>query len=505
LVGAEQSRVLHSIMAPTRESLPRGIEIVTDAAGRYEAPGVPAGLCEVRAWAAGFAPYSGELEVPARAIAELPIQLAPGAVVKGSVRDPRGAPIEGALVAWGRDHQFAHGITRTNAQGAFQLADLPIGALDLRAEFAGATATTSMQLAAGVTTTWDPMLGSNRPIAGRVVGPRGEGLAALRVAALHEDTEKAAVDTDAEGRFVLAEVGSEPVALELSQSFQTLKRVPSVQPGVNDLVVQLSAAELPTAVLHGRVVDADGRPVAATIMPWRQDSSIALHYRSDPTTAAFRLGPLPAGNYTLSLESPSHGRQPGGTFTLGPDEQRDLGDVVLVTPGEAQLLVTLDGKPAPGGLAFFQLADGSWGDTVVVENGRAHARALRPGRHLVHIDFQGMHGASEVVVQPAATVHANIELQHTTRCEVILDLPPRTKQDQLQATLRAARADGTFAGVFGVVAQDGPPTFFVDLPLGRYRFEIRTADGRTASVPEQELTSLTQTVQRKVALVPGAR
>src|SRR5262245_10220939 len=73
LVGDEYSRLLNSATQPTPEDRPRGIEVTTDRRGAFVADGVPLGLLEVRALAAGFAPFRTELDVPAQGAAELRI------------------------------------------------------------------------------------------------------------------------------------------------------------------------------------------------------------------------------------------------------------------------------------------------------------------------------------------------------------------------------------------------------------------------------------------------
>lgn len=71
--------------------------------------------------------------------------------------------------------------------------------------------------------------------------------------------------------------------------------------------------------------------------------------------------------------------------------------------------------------------------------------------------------------------------------------------------LEAFHLDGTFAGRFGIAQMPGAPTFLVDLPLGRYRFVVRCADGRTVEMPEQSLTSFTETRDVTVDLPPPGK
>lgn len=505
LVGEEIMHFQNTVGAAAREHLPRGVEVVTDRDGCFVAPGVPAGLCAVRAWAPGFAPFAGGTEVPARGIAELPITLVPGAAVRGTVRNEHGRPLADASLRWGDEHGFAHGTAQSASDGTFTLEDLPAGWHELRAALAGATATTRLRILAAADTTWDPVLGTNRPIAGRVLGPRGEALVGYQVSAWLDDTEKASTTTDDQGRFTLAEVGASAVALEVSQRFQSLHWHRAVPPGSTDVVVQVTGAELPTAQLRGRIVDRGGRPIAAVIVPWREGANRALHYQSDPETGLFTVGPVPPGRYSLSFESPDHGRHPATKLELQPDESRDLGDIVMEMPGKAELLVTIDGRRAPGGLVFFRHADGSWSDTLTIENGVARAPALRPGKHRMHVDFQGLYAAGELLVEAGITARASLELQRTGRVEVVLDLPSRSKAAQLDATLVVCRGDGSWAGEFGIARMDGPPTFLVDLAPGHYRATITTADGRSAPITDLEAPAPQQTRQLRIALPPAAK
>src|SRR5204863_4867618 len=128
-------------------------------------------------WAPGFAPFLGSVDVPASGAASADVTLGPGAIVQGTVRDAQGNGIAGAAVGWGRDHEFAWCEARTDGAGGYVLDDLPAGDQQLEARNGGACAKTMLALTAATVTRWDPVLGANLPISGRVVGADGSGLA----------------------------------------------------------------------------------------------------------------------------------------------------------------------------------------------------------------------------------------------------------------------------------------------------------------------------------------
>lgn len=113
----------------------------TDREGAFEVPGLAAGRyrVEVSLSTGDYQPGAG-LEVlveDGRATADVVLELEPGLVVRGLVRGPTGAPLEGALVrAWlpgergvlsARDFKLA----RSDAEGAFALSGVGPGALRL--------------------------------------------------------------------------------------------------------------------------------------------------------------------------------------------------------------------------------------------------------------------------------------------------------------------------------------------------------------------------------------
>lgn len=479
LVGEETQRLLNATTSPTAAKLPRGVEVATDRDGGFLADGVPAGLLTVRAWASGHAPFQGGVDVPSGGEAELRVVLRAGATVRGTVRDEHGTPAAGAVVRWGMDWEFAQRATTADAAGAFALDDLPDGEQQLEAGWRGVRAARTLELRAGATAEWHAVLAPGRSITGLVRTAAGEPLAGYTIVASdsrgdHETT------TGADGRFLVAEIG-EQVELRVVRDFQVLLKRDGVVPGSQDVELVLGAEHLPTAWVTGRLLDERGGAVGAALLPWHPDAHMSLHYRSDPATGAFRVGPLRAGRYRLDVESADFGRRPLAQFELAPEQTLDLGDRVLSAPGAAEFRVTALGRPVPGGLLFLRRPDGGWTDTLVVEQGRARHGALPAGRLYASAEHEGMVQHAELVIAAGTTTRVDLDLQPAHGATVTLLDPLELPRERLAPQLIVRREDGSFAGLFGPIAPPGPPVFLVEVPPGRYTLHATAVDGRTAT------------------------
>ncbi|MBL8754215.1 MAG: carboxypeptidase regulatory-like domain-containing protein, partial [Planctomycetes bacterium] len=480
LLGPQYHNLLNSNTRPIVEQVPRGVEVETDRAGTFHADGVPVGRIEVRAWAAGRAPTLTSLEVPAQGCVTIALTLGPGAQLRGVARTPTGAPVAGAEISLGEFFEFVHAQATTAADGSYTLGDLPVGTHTVRAERGGSRTAERPTLAGGVATPWDPVLDIGNTLRGRVVDAHGAPLAGHAVSAWLGQDRRGEVVTGADGHFELRDLGAEPLSVEVSFAFQSLAIVPDVRPGGPELVVTLDDARRPNAFLLGRLVDEQGRPVAATLVPWHADSNRAVNYHSDATTGAYRIGPVRAGSYTLVAESAAFGRVPLGQHELAPNETRQLGDFVLPTPGGAEVAVTLDGRPATDGVVVFLREDGSWCETVAVEQGVARTRALPVGRIYAVADAPGLYAACELGIVAGGRATATLDLQRPLRATTTLVDPRGTAREALGAQLVARRPDGSFAGLFALVGRPDVLQFFVELPAGEYALRVTTKDGRTA-------------------------
>lgn len=479
LVGEERQHGLSSALRPDRDYAPRGPEVATSTEGTFVLEGLPIGLQQVQAWAPGHGPAHVVIDVPAAGVGECLLTLPRAAALRGTVRDHRGDALADVVVRLGDERTFVHATMTTGADGTFELGDLPAGPQRLEARRGGAIFRDVVSLVAGETTAWDPVLGADLTLHGLVVDERGMPLADHQVAAWSDDTLRGEATTGADGTFRLAEVGSDPLTLEVSVAFQSLLRRDGVQPGGGELRIVLPDDQRPNAFFVGRLLDDGGRPIAATLVPWHPDSNRATHYQTDARTGAYRIGPLRAGHYSLGVQSPQFGRATLRPPVLAANTTLELGDFVLHTPGGLDLTVTILGRPALGGLVYFRRPDRTWAETATIEHGEVHADALPSGSLTFQAEYQGLYAAGEVTIVASARASATIELQRTTRATVTLVDPRNVDASALDATLVARRPDGTFAGLFGTVRHSDVHRFLVDLPIGDYTLHVTTKDGRS--------------------------
>lgn len=460
------------------EFLPRGIEITTDERGAFAADGVPAGLCEVRAWASDHAPFAGTVEVTANGRVELDLVLAEAAVVAGTVRDQTGAPVPGAALHWGAEYGFAWISTSSAADGSYRLEDMPSGPIVLTAERGTARRSAAITALPGATVAWDPVLATGLPIAGRLVGPNNEPLAGYLVMG-QSGGDPTYATTDAEGRFRIDDAGSEPVAIEVS-SEQSLLQVADVAPGTTDLLLRLDTAELPSAFLRGRVVDELGRPVAVHLGPAHVDSLRVTYTGNDPATGSFRLGPLRPGEYRLEGTSDQLGTRVLAMPRVRPGETLDLGDLLFSTPGTVVVTATVSGRAVVTGNVVFRRVEPRWFGTAAIEHGEARHAQLPPGRYYVHASARGVAGSAEVEVGAGSVVPIAIELQPTVAVQLTLRDQRGVAVDVLDPMITAWSVDGRFLATFRGPIGDTGTRFAADLPAGRVVVTAVVSDGRTA-------------------------
>ncbi|MBI5431283.1 MAG: sigma-70 family RNA polymerase sigma factor [Planctomycetes bacterium] len=178
----------------------------TDEVGRFVFEDLPEGAWWVgTATAASRERASAEFDLAVGERVELELFAPAGAVVRGTVRDPAGVPVEGATIAATRAPDDTRS-TQSERDGSFELAGLTADVWELRA-----TPPAERELAPTTRTVHAPMdgvvldLAAVEVVRGRVLDVDGAALAHARVEA--RDELGRAVDTawcDAQGRFELA-------------------------------------------------------------------------------------------------------------------------------------------------------------------------------------------------------------------------------------------------------------------------------------------------------------
>ena len=125
------------------------LEAITDEKGEAELAPLRAGSWQLIVKRPGYATYRKKLKVPASdrreriTVRDHKIELQPGGLVEGIVRDADGQRVHGATVKVGEV------TAKTDANGKFKLVDLPAGELKLEASKGEAKGTKSVKLSAG--------------------------------------------------------------------------------------------------------------------------------------------------------------------------------------------------------------------------------------------------------------------------------------------------------------------------------------------------------------------
>jgi protocatechuate 3,4-dioxygenase beta subunit len=345
-----------------REAL---VSVRTDARGRFAVKKLPAGPLDLAVRARRFAPVLLRGVVPslvpgspAEAPADLgKIVLQAGAVLTGSVEDPEGRPLAGALVRVGRTDELEDWLSwagakpenesRTGVDGGFEAIDLTPGEwLRLRIEREGyASRTIGLD-------TWleEPpriVLTPISQVAGRVLDEAGSPIPAARVILENElaDSCLAEGPTDALGRFAIAGITPGRYTLHVSAADHLPAEPQPVQvvagSNVTDLKILLSEG----AVIEGQVTTADGDPAVGAEVRLADPSSplapgAARRFSFIASTRTdgdgrYRLGGVATGHHRVAADLAGHQKTAG---ELDVEDAANWLDLRLGETGNSRLL-----------------------------------------------------------------------------------------------------------------------------------------------------------------------
>jgi RNA polymerase sigma-70 factor (ECF subfamily) len=151
--------------------------------GRFAFEAVPAGAVRVCARAPGRCATTTSVALDRRGLDDARIELAPEAIVVGTLRDHRGTPVHAASIRSGPYNGFTVSATTSEFDGSFRLRGLPAGAVELLAEHLdiGRTRAT-VTLLRGEERRWDPVLPAVPTISGSLTDEDGSPLEGWTVA-----------------------------------------------------------------------------------------------------------------------------------------------------------------------------------------------------------------------------------------------------------------------------------------------------------------------------------
>lgn len=406
----------------------------TDRDGRFRSDDEAAGTTTITVRAHGHAPWTRSIDVEIGRTNDIAIDLEAGAIVRGVLRDTTGAALADVLVLHGAYGATTSSQTRTAPDGSFELASLPSGDRLLKADARErGRAKTTLALAAGLVTTWDPVIERAPRVAGRVVDERGAPLAGWSVRAMLDRTIPSAVahaTTDDDGAFVLDlhdGVASirvhDPIAADPEPAAETR----DFRAGDDDLVIRIAHEARATASIAGRVTDRDGAPIAgAACSLWATGSNTGLPEVPDAIDGSFRVAPIRAGSYDLVLRAPDRPERRITPIRVGADEHVDLGALVLDVGGT---LVVAYERPADLELEnapWVRVSDAQGNAIASIEFDGEVGRpiALTPGDYVVRTS-DAVCRANDVAIRVAAgeEVAVRLRLEAATSRTIVVEAP----------------------------------------------------------------------------------
>jgi RNA polymerase sigma factor (sigma-70 family) len=452
----------------------------TDADGAFVSRQVAVGQLHIRTWAVGYGPNLQMPTLTADRVNEVAITLAAGATVRGTVRDAEGVVLAGAAVRLGDQTDFPQALAFADAAGRYELANLPAGAQRLVAAHGAARASATLTLTAGSTTAWEPTVGgSGDRVAGRVLGPEGAPFAAqVGVAPRNRSSIRNWVTTDAEGRFEVAGIDDRTCELHIARDGATLLELRDVVTGRTDLEVRIAAEDVPSARLHGRIVDPLGQPARGSVAISRPESQpFAVQPLDASGSFAFPLLSARTFEVTASLEG--FGLQRLGELTLQPRDDRRI-ELALQVPGDVEFTV-LDaaGQPVSTEHVILFTGGGATLEGCAIEAGRGTRRTLQPGQyHVQALVASPELFAANFTVRSGATTRVEVRGRPAPRVQLTFRDPDAVPG--LRVTVRANDATGQLAGYLQTFPQNTLPlTQQRQFAPGDYTIACRTSDGRT--------------------------
>jgi RNA polymerase sigma factor (sigma-70 family) len=333
--------------------------VVTGADGAFSIPTLSAGTWRVSASAGDHAPTtSAPIVVDGEhARTGIELRLTAGAVVRGTVRDPSGAPVPGAEVSV-VDHGYVEWRARrqafTDASGSFSIGGLAPRAVDVVAwHDSGASAIVRVDLAATHEHVVTLTLDVTGTITGTVVDSRGQPLGDAQVIATPVWSGGTA-DREAWGvRGVQEMITDQAGAFRFAGLPDGSYHVHAARPGASEAALWLSTGVTtkPDAAPIKVVVPADARAVGkvqlasgapATVFTIALDDTRPRPFVTNDGTFAV---PAAAGTYTLTVAGPGFVTT-SKQVTIAEGKDTDAG-TITVNPGRSISGRVLDENGAP--------------------------------------------------------------------------------------------------------------------------------------------------------------
>jgi len=477
-VGEPQRRTQWTDTAGLPHEFPPAQRLATDAAGRFLATDLPAGMLGVYVRADGCAPFHCFVEGLAGGAVELRCELLRGVALVGKVVDEAGLPVAGAQVGLGGTNGEAR---QTDAEGRFGYRYVAVGPqwIEVTGEH---IATTRSERAADATGEWCVVVRrwplyllrlvdeNGGPLAQWVVRPKGKPVAA----------------TDAEGRVSLhvADDAGKALLVGPPGSIDGLMPLPwpdGLVPGVETNVV-LGADRRPAGVLTGQVLGPDGTPLPNGQV---ELCGIAGDYlfRQPLTGSRFTFERVPPGEWVVVVHRAGRGSV-GGSFpvaAMAQGEVRDLGLLRLPREGSLAIRIVLADGTVPRDASTFLFDTEGREHFAPPRDGQDHPWPAGRYTWKVLAD-EALWQAGSVEVRAGEPTNLDVVLRPAVRryVEFPVPLPAWGEPKRVGFVLRAPDGSVYDQGDFDP-REELPYRYMPPLCLGTWRLELTTDDGRRFS------------------------
>ncbi|MEM1449978.1 MAG: sigma-70 family RNA polymerase sigma factor [Planctomycetota bacterium] len=492
----------------------------TDAEGRYRFDSVKAAKHAMRVRRRGMPQWSGEVEVESGQVGRRDVELQACATLTGIVRDEEGQPVPSARVhafdtpldetflqSGQIDYKgaFAHEAALTGEDGRYTLDTLPPMAMYVYAQaprkdrndwneviqFTRAT----IELEAGATKKWDPILSDGRSIHGTVRYRDGSPIENIFINLTRADgTEREhRADHIAGGEFRFIQLQGERYDIraqiwDLPEGAEEPRAI-GVVPGGDpvELVADFDApVEYEDTKITVRFSDDGDRAGSDPV-------SMSLE---NMEKYSWSIGQQEGDAWVFTLDTPGRYRAialaderllaSGEPFDFVPGEPLDLGTLRSVPGGTVVVrLIGSDEHPPEGASMSLRHDAYRHGQRVDLDSTlEARLEGIEPGEGELHI-----WGKNFSTVRPAYEVRAGeetlveVELVPAHRIRYRIDLP--SLETSTQFTVRFIDvADGSEASKIerkDIGAYGNPLEWTALLPPGQYRLDATLGDGRSAS------------------------